>query len=173
VNVLRDLSSATVDAIAKRVADTAPSGDIVVASIHWGPNWGYEIPVHQRDFAHQLIERAGVDVVHGHSSHHPKAIEVHRGKPILYGCGDLINDYEGISGEDAYRGDLVLLYFVGLDSGSGELISLEMVPLQTHRFRLRKAPARDARWLRKRLDREARRFGASVEQAESGFGLRW
>lgn len=40
---------------------------------------------------------AGVDVVHGHSSHHAKGAEVYRGKLILYGAGDLISDYEGIS----------------------------------------------------------------------------
>jgi poly-gamma-glutamate synthesis protein (capsule biosynthesis protein) len=173
VNVLRELSSATVDAIAVHVESTTSRGDIVVASIHWGPNWGYETPSHQRDFAHQLVDRAGVDVVHGHSSHHPKAIEVYRGKPILYGCGDLINDYEGIAGEEAYRGDLVLMYFVTLDARSGELVRLHMTPLQTHRFRLRHARAMDVGWLRRRLDREARRFGASVEVTESVLGLRW
>ncbi|WP_208760221.1 CapA family protein [Mesorhizobium tianshanense] len=33
--------------------------------------------------------------IHGHSLHHPLAIEAHAGRPILYGCGDFINDYEG------------------------------------------------------------------------------
>jgi len=40
---------------------------------------------------------AGVDVVHGHSSHHAKGFEVYAGKLIIYGAGDLISDYEGIS----------------------------------------------------------------------------
>jgi hypothetical protein len=39
---------------------------------------------------------AGVDVVHGHSSHHAKGFEVYCGKLVLYGAGDLISDYEGI-----------------------------------------------------------------------------
>jgi poly-gamma-glutamate synthesis protein (capsule biosynthesis protein) len=65
------------------------------------------------------------------------------------------------------------MYFVGLDSGSGELASLQMTPLQTHRFRLRRARPRDVRWVRKTLDREARRFGASVEEMDSGLSLRW
>jgi Bacterial capsule synthesis protein PGA_cap len=33
-------------------------------------------------FAHRLID-GGVDVIHGHSSHHPRPIEVYRGKLIL------------------------------------------------------------------------------------------
>jgi Putative enzyme of poly-gamma-glutamate biosynthesis (capsule formation) len=73
-------------------------GDIVVASIHWGGNWDYKVPREQREFAHKLIDEAGVDVIHGHSSHHIKGIEVYRGKLIMYGCSDLLNDYEGISG---------------------------------------------------------------------------
>jgi len=173
VSLLHDVSSRTVDAIAAQVEAATSVGDIVVASIHWGPNWGYEIPSRQRELAHQLVDRAGVDVVHGHSSHHPKAIEVYGGKPILYGCGDLINDYEGIGGQEQYRGDLALMYFVTLDSGSGKLASLQMTPLQIHRFRLRHARPTDVRWLRKRLDREARRFGASVEETESGLAVRW
>ena len=51
-------------------------------------------------FAHRLID-GGVDLVHGHSSHHPRPIEVFRGKLVLYGCGDCINDYEGISGHQS------------------------------------------------------------------------
>jgi poly-gamma-glutamate capsule biosynthesis protein CapA/YwtB (metallophosphatase superfamily) len=39
----------------------------------------------------------GVSIVHGHSSHHAKAIEVHDGRLILYGY-DFLNDYEGIAG---------------------------------------------------------------------------
>jgi hypothetical protein len=37
------------------------------------------------------------------------AIEIYRDKPILYGCGDFLNDYAGISGQEAYRGDLALM----------------------------------------------------------------
>ena len=65
-------------------------------------------------FAHRLIE-AGVDVVYGHSSHHPRLIEVYRGRLILYGCGDLVNDYEGIQPYRAFRDELRLLYFVSVD----------------------------------------------------------
>ena len=39
----------------------------------------------------------GIDVVHGHSSHHAKGAEVYKGKLIIYGAGDLLSDYEGIT----------------------------------------------------------------------------
>jgi poly-gamma-glutamate synthesis protein (capsule biosynthesis protein) len=147
---------------------------VVVASIHWGGNWGYAVPAAHRRFAHALVEQCGVDVVHGHSSHHPLGIEVHQGRPILYGCGDFLNDYEGISGYEAYRGDLSLMYFLDVDPASGKLLRMVMVPMQMRRFRLNRASAKDARWLRDRLDRESRSLGCEVQAAADGnLELRW
>src|SRR5690606_24185118 len=114
--------------------------DVVVVSVHWGGNWGYAIPPAERAFAHALIDSGSVDVVHGHSSHHAKGIEVYRGKPILYGCGDFLNDYEGISGHERYRGDLSLMYFVTVGRDR-QLESLDIVVLEMHRFSLRHATA--------------------------------
>ena len=72
VNLLPDLSPATARFVAGRIAAAKQIGDLVVASIHWGGNWGYVIPSTQRIFAHALVD-AGVDIVHGHSSHHPRS----------------------------------------------------------------------------------------------------
>lgn len=163
VNLLPDLSERTLSRIAERISDLKRKGDCVVASIHWGGNWGYKIPNAQREFAHGLIDLAHVDVVHGHSSHHPKGVEVYQGKPILYGCGDFLNDYEGISGYEEFRGDLSLMYFVTLDLATGKLASLMMSPMQTKRFRLNYATPKDALWLQQALDRESRRLGARIE----------
>src|SRR5690606_34281662 len=120
IHLLPDLSDRTAAGIGELVRESKRPGDIAVASIHWGGNWGYEIPEAQRRFAHNLVDRAGVDVVHGHSSHHPKGIEVHRDRPIIYGCGDFIHDYEGIRGYETFRNDLVLMYFPTLERGRSE-----------------------------------------------------
>ena len=109
--------------------------------MHWGPNWGYEIPDEQRSFAHLLIDRADVSIIHGHSSHHPKAIEVYRNRLILYGCGDFLNDYEGINGYEEFRDDLVLMYFADVEPG-GTLAALEIVPLQIRNSSLSARPSR-------------------------------
>ena len=94
------------------------AGDHVIVSIHWGGNWGYDIPREQETFAKTLIDQGGVDIVHGHSSHHPKRMEIYRGRLILYGAGDLINDYEGIGGYEEFRPELSLIYLPRL-SASG------------------------------------------------------
>ena len=161
-----DFSEASVSAVAGIVEGSKRPGDLVVASIHWGGNWGYRIPGAHRRFAHRLVERAGVDLVHGHSSHHARALEVHEGRLVLYGCGDFLNDYEGIAGHEEFRGDLVLMYFPRIDPETGELVGLEMTPLRTRRFRLERPPSEDVEWLRNTLDRECRRFGGTVSLSE-------
>jgi poly-gamma-glutamate synthesis protein (capsule biosynthesis protein) len=159
IRLLDVLSDAEVDRIAKLVNAVRRQGDLVIASIHWGGNWGYEVPAEQRHFAHGLVDRAGVDVVHGHSSHHPKGIEVYKNRPVFYGCGDLINDYEGIAGHDEYRGELALMYFPEFDGGTGDLIRLEIVPMRIRRFRLQRAGAGEAGWLAGMLAREGKQLG--------------
>jgi hypothetical protein len=41
-------------------------------------------------------------------------MELYCVKLVLYLCGDLINDCEGISGYEPFQPDLVLTYFMGL-----------------------------------------------------------
>ena len=157
----------TIDAIACQITAHRQTGDIVIASIHWGGNWGYEIPRAQRRCAHALID-AGVDIVHGHSAHHPRGIEVYAGRLILYGCGDFLNDYEGIGGHAEYRPDLTLMYFVDVDAASGRLQGLAIRPMRLHRFRLVDADPADADWVTTRLDRESRKLGTAIVKDAAG-----
>ncbi len=153
---------------ARQLAGVRRPGDVVIASIHWGPNWGYGVEDSERRVAHALIERAGVSIVHGHSSHHAKAIEIFKGRLILYGCGDFLNDYEGIEGAEAFRGDLALMYFADVDSATGDLRALDMTPLQIRNFRLTRPGTHDVDWLQDTLDRESAPFGVHVARAAGG-----
>jgi poly-gamma-glutamate synthesis protein (capsule biosynthesis protein) len=163
VFLLESLLDSGVESIASGVAKVKRNRDIVVVSIHWGANWGYRLPRPHQDFARRLIDEAGVDVIHGHSSHHPLGIEIYKRKPILYGCGDLLNDYEGIGGYEQFRGDLALMYLLAIDPTTGVLSHLTMVPLRMRRFRLEQASREDAEWLAETLSRAARPLGSWVE----------
>lgn len=167
------LSAAAVEAIGDRVRAVRRPGDLVVTSVHWGGNWGYAIPDAHRSFAHRLIDDADVDAVHGHSSHHPQGIEIHRGRPILYGCGDFLNDYEGIGGHASFRPELTLMYFPSFDA-TGRLTRFCATPMRIRRFRLERASASDALWLAALLTREGRALGTAVEPQEDGsLAVRW
>jgi poly-gamma-glutamate synthesis protein (capsule biosynthesis protein) len=166
VNFLADLSERSLATIAAQIKASKGPGDLVVASLHWGGNWGYVVTPAQRDFAHGLIDAAGVDVVHGHSSHHVKGIEVYRDKPILYGCGDFLNDYEGISGYEQYRGDLALMYFPTLEDG--RLQHFALTPTQTLRLQVKRAAEPGVRWLTATLNREGGKFGTQVVRRDDG-----
>jgi poly-gamma-glutamate synthesis protein (capsule biosynthesis protein) len=167
VDFVPELSEDSAAQIASRIRRHRRPGDIVVASVHWGSNWGYDIPDEQIRFAHALIDD-GVDIVHGHSSHHPRPIEVYRDRLILYGCGDLINDYEGIGGYEGYRADLRLMYLVSVES-TGALTGLRMVPMHTRRMRLHRASPESAEWLREVLDSVSGGFGVRIDATAHGM----
>ena len=165
-DLLPDLSEATAQRIADRVRQVRREHDLVVASIHWGGNWGYDVPRAHVRFAHWLVD-SGVDVLHGHSSHHPRPIEVYRNRLILYGCGDFIDDYEGIEGYEGYRDDLVVMYVATFCSTTGEVIALQMTPMQIRKMRLNRPSDADAAWLRNVLDRVSAPFDTHIDLAPS------
>jgi len=174
INFLVDLTEREIERIAREIRQVKQPGDLAVVSIHWGGNWGYAVARETHGFAHRLIDEAAVDVLHGHSSHHPKGIEVYHGRLILYGCGDFIDDYEGISGYERFRIDLGLMYFATVDTSSGNLVSLEMVPTQLKRLRVTRASRQDAHWLKDVLDSEGLQFGTWSEMRGDGtLELQW
>lgn len=168
INVLKYLSFHAVNRIKMAVAEYKQPGDIVLLSLHWGDNWGYDIPSSQKYFARKLLDDAGVDAIYGHSSHHVKGIEIYKDKLILYGCGDFLNDYEGIDGYDQFRDDLTLMYFPSFDPASGKIVRMRMMPMQIKRFQIVRATTEDSRWLVQTLNREGKRLGTRVKLGKEG-----
>ena len=76
-------------------------------------------------------------IIYGHSSHQIRGMEDYKGKLILYGTGDIINDYEGfenLGGEkyNHWRG----IYIADIEPLSGNLVQFQIVPIFMNRFRL-------------------------------------
>lgn len=174
VALLSDLTEASAQRLAALVARQRQSGDLVLVSLHWGGNWGLEVPPLHRRFAQRLIELGAADLVHGHSSHHPRPVEVYRGRLILYGCGDLINDYEGIALQESFDPSAVCLYFVQLSRKTGALQRLEMVPMQLRRLRLTHAKPAARRHLQSLFGTGSAHFHTRLQtQADGSWQLRW
>ena len=68
------------------------NADFVIFSFHWGPNHQWFPDADIRRLGRLLID-FGVDLIHGHSSHHIQGIEIYKGKPIFYGMGNFVDDY--------------------------------------------------------------------------------
>ena len=169
VNYLPNLSNQSVQRIAALVEHYANDNDLVVFSVHWGGNWGYAIAPAQRRFARALIDHADIDVVHGHSSHHVKGIEVYKDRPIIYGAGDFLNDYEGIGGHEKFHPELTLMYLPTLNAETGQLEKLRLAPMRIHKFRLQHANAAETRWLVDTLNEQSKAFGVKVDADDQGM----
>jgi len=113
------------DHVGRRAAEARGRGaELVVLSLHWGPNLVVRPPEEFRRFARGVLER-GVDLVHGHSSHVFQGVEVHGGKPVLYDTGDFLDDY---AVDPVLRNDLSLLFLAEVEGG--EVRELRMVPVR-------------------------------------------
>jgi len=144
----------------RRARQTDP--DLVVASLHWGPNWAVRPAESQRSFARWLVDH-GVDVVHGHSAHVVQGVEVYRGRPILYDCGDFVDDYvvkEGLHNDRSFLFELVV--------EGGRPTALRLRPVEIDGEAVHPAGSEAAGWLRDRIRSLSTPFGTSIERAGSG-----
>ncbi len=164
VALLGEFSGRGAEVVGEKIDRHRRPGDLVVASIHWGGNWGWEVPDAHVRLGRALVDEAGVDLVHGHSSHHVKALEIHRGHPILYGCGDLVTDYEGIGGHEQFRGELGMMYFPRLDAETGRLAGMTMRPTRLERLRLTRPSVEEVDWLVDVLEATSERFGTEFRR---------
>lgn len=155
-----------VERVAAAVGSVKAAGDIAIASIHWGLNWGYDIPQADMALARALIDHAGIDIVHGHSSHQPKQIALHHGRPIFFGCGDLINDYEGIRDYNRFGPRLVALYALTVDGTT--VRDINILPFRLRRFRLEVASTEDTRFLTDIINRHSQSLGTEWMSAGNG-----
>lgn len=168
IALLNGLDESAAQQVAAQVARWRQPGDLVLLSMHWGGNWGVEVPQAHQQFSRRLIELGAADLVHGHSSHHPRPVEVYRGRLILYGCGDLINDYEGIASQRGYDPSAVCLYFAQISSADGALQRLEIVPMQLRRLQLVKAEAAARRSLQSLFETEGLRYHTRLQVQPDG-----
>ncbi|MFB6070822.1 MAG: CapA family protein [Halanaeroarchaeum sp.] len=156
IDVGDDETRATVETALERARSTDP--DLLVASLHWGPNMVETPPASFREFGRWLVD-SGVDVVHGHSAHVFQGIEVHRGRPIMYDTGDVVDDY---AVDDRLRNDRGFLFELRLDDG--ESIDLRLHPTEISDCAVDRASPAAASWCRRTMRERSEPFGTPFEQ---------
>lgn len=86
----------------------------------------------------------------------------------MYGCGDLITDYEGIRGDEEWRGEIGAMYFCEVPPGAVGIEQLRMIPTKMKQMRLGRACDDDSRWLMERLNRISKSFDTQFELCDDG-----
>ena len=153
------LDDATLARVAAAIGRARAAGaDLVVFSNHWGANF-VERPAPQfRAFARRVIE-LGADVYYGHSAHLCQGIEIHRGKPILYDCGDFIDDY---AVDPLLRNDRSCLF--RLTFGPGRLQRIELFPVKLEVARVALARGEDFAATAARMEMLCAELGTRLER---------
>lgn len=102
---------------------TCAACDWPILSLHWGPNMTARPSRQFRSFAHTAIDM-GWKILFGHSAHVFQGIEIHRGCPIIYAAGDLVDDYYV---DHDFRNDHQLLFELELTRTRMQSICLHPV----------------------------------------------
>jgi poly-gamma-glutamate capsule biosynthesis protein CapA/YwtB (metallophosphatase superfamily) len=147
----------------RRVSDAIQSArdagaDLVVFSIHWGPNMRQAPTRDFINFAHAVMD-AGADIYHGHSAHIFQGVEIYKGKPILYDTGELIDDYYV---DPVLRNDQQLLFFITVTPRKIERV--ELIPLLINHMQVNRARGEEFNTIKERLIRLSRVFGTEIIQ---------
>ncbi len=119
--------------------------DLLIVTLHWGPNWQKEPSTRFKSFAHRMID-AGADILHGHSNHTFQGYEWYKGKLILYQTGDFVDDYAIDRNE---RNDRSFLFVVDADRDGP--FNLSLIPTIIQNEQVNQAEGTDARASLKRM----------------------
>ena len=132
--------------------------DLLVASLHWGPNMREYPPPSFRAFAHWLVD-SGVDIVHGHSAHVFQGVEVYDDSLVLYDTGDFVDDY---AVDSALRNDRSFLFDVEVRS-DGTVERLRLRPTEIADFAVHRAFASVASWCRETMRERSSQFDTTFD----------
>jgi poly-gamma-glutamate capsule biosynthesis protein CapA/YwtB (metallophosphatase superfamily) len=153
------------EAIRNSIIKLRPQVDLLILSIHWGPNMRQRPSAQFRAFAHQLID-TGADLIHGHSAHIFQGVEAYRGKLILYDTGDFIDDY---AVDSILRNDRSFFFLVDINKNG--IRFLRLIPTLISNFQVNRAQgteAQEALQLMQNLSQELHTL-LQIEQNELVF----
>jgi poly-gamma-glutamate capsule biosynthesis protein CapA/YwtB (metallophosphatase superfamily) len=138
------------------IAKLRRQADIVIVSIHWGPNMKESPNKKFIDFAHEMIE-VGADIIHGHSAHNFQGIELYRNKYILYDTGDFVDDYMV---DQELKNDHSFFFKVEVDKEG--IKKLKLYPVLISNCQVNLAVKDDYQWCFERIQQLSAKFGTKL-----------
>jgi hypothetical protein len=107
---------------ARQIARVRQDADFVLVLIHGGAEY-YPLPSPNLQKACRFFIEQGADAVICHHSHVAGGLEFFKGRPIVYGVGNLLFDPAGQQSEDWFAG-----YLVRLTVAPHETLSMDLEP---------------------------------------------
>jgi poly-gamma-glutamate synthesis protein (capsule biosynthesis protein) len=144
------------DAVAGAIAAAREGADVVICSLHWGPNMRQRPPREFRTFARHVID-SGADILFGHSAHLVHGVEIYQGKPILYDTGDFVDDY---AVTPSVRNDLSAVFLVRIAAPVIERV--EILPVVISTCQVNQARREVRRWFASRFTSLCEEMGTVV-----------
>ena len=130
--------------------------DVLVVSLHWGPNMRTQPTPAYIDAAHAMIN-AGADIIHGHSAHIFQGIEVYKNKLILYDTGDFVDDYRV---DPLLRNDWSFLFLVTITKNN--IVSVKLVPTVINTMQVTLAKQSEKDKIIARMQELSKQFGTTI-----------
>lgn len=159
-----DLNDRRATRLLQLVRQTRETVDLLIAALHWGPNWGYRPPPEHVAFGRALVD-AGADIVFGHSPHVFRAVELYSGGVIMYSVGNFIDDY---AVDEIERNDRSFIFIV--ETAEDKVTSLRLYPTVIRDFQARKARGREAEDIATKMKRLCTEYGTRAEWlADKGY----
>ncbi len=136
--------------------------DILIFTIHWGPNMVQHPTKAFQRFARAAID-AGVDIFHGHSAHVFQGIEIYKNKVIFYDAGDFVDDYYVTP---SLRNDRSFLFLVEVNKQG--IKGIQLVPVLISRMQVNKAKGKDYEETMVKVKSLSGAFGTTIIEKETG-----
>jgi poly-gamma-glutamate capsule biosynthesis protein CapA/YwtB (metallophosphatase superfamily) len=156
VNYIDILEKEDCNKALNNIAQLRKKTDIMIVSIHWGPNMKAEPGKYFIDFAHEMIAQ-GADIIHGHSAHNFQGIEVYNHKLILYDTGDFVDDYVV---DPVLRNDHS--FFFKVKAFKQRIEKLELIPTMISNYQVNLAMGEAYKWSIQRMQYLSAKFGTIV-----------
>lgn len=141
------------------------SPELIILSLHWGPNMVDRPPPRFIEFAHAAVD-LGVDVIYGHSAHIFQGIEVYHGGLIMYDTGDFLDDY---AVDPELRNDWSFVFLVEVEDGV--LTKLRTLPVRLSFTVADLASGDEFEEIRERMRERCRQFDTAIVATPEGLSV--
>ncbi len=145
-----------IDKIHRYITPLHDKVDLLIVSIHWGPNMRERPTEEFINFAHAMID-AGVDIIHGHSAHIFQGIEIYKNKIIMYDTGDFVDDYMV---DPILRNDWSFFYQVMVDKKG--IKHVRLIPVIINNMQVNMAQGTEKSSIIKRMQKLSEVFGTRI-----------